>query len=330
MSMRVIHATRFGGPEVLVAGDAPEPSAGPGRVVVEVAAAEVLFLDTQLRAGWGGEYFTLKPPYVPGTGVAGAVISVGDGVDPAWIGRQVIARTLSGTTGGYAQLAEAAAEEVFEVPDGMDLREALAALHDGLMALSCTAKAHIQPGERVLVGAAGGSLGIWLVPLAHAAGAHVIAAARGPQKLDLARQLGADTLIDYSQPDWSDQVRAATDGAGVDVVFDGAGGQLGRSAFEITVRGGRFLAYGAASGEFAPIKPHEAEQQQIIVVGILDDPLTPEDQQRLTRQALAEIAAGNIHPVIGQTFPLDRAADAHAAIEARTVVGKTLLLTKRT
>lgn len=326
MSMRVVHATRFGGPEVLVVGDAPEPNPGPGRVVVEVAVAQVLFLDTQLRSGWGGDYFPLEPPYVPGGGVAGRVVSVGDGVDPGWIGRQVLATTPSGTTGGYAQRAEATAEGLLDVPDGMDLRDALAAF-DGLTALSFMEKAKVQPGARVLVGAAGGSLGTWLVPLAHAAGAYVIAAARGTQKLDLARDLGADAVIDYSAPDWTDRVREETDGAGVDVVFDGAGGQIGRAAFEATARGGRFLSYGAASGDFAPIEPHEAERQKIIVVGILDDPLTPADRRRLTQLALSEIAGGRIHPVIGQTFPLDQAADAHTAIETRIAIGKTLLLT---
>jgi NADPH2:quinone reductase len=326
MSMRVVYATRFGGPEVLVAADAPEPSPGPGRVVVEVAVAQVLFLDTQLRSGWGSEYFVLEPPYVPGGAVAGTVVSVGDGVDPGWSGRRVLASTPSGTTGGYAQRAEAMVEQVVEVPDGMDLRDALAAF-DGMTALSFMEKADIRPGGRVLVGAAGGSLGIWLVPLAHAAGAHVIAAARGTQKLDLARELGADAVIDYSRPGWTDEVREATGGAGVDVVFDGAGGQIGRAAFEVTAQGGRFLSYGAASGDFALIQPHEAEQQQITIVGILDDPLTLQDRKRLTHLALSEIAAGNVRPVIGQAFPLDRAADAHAAIAARTAIGRTVLLT---
>lgn len=321
--MRVVQVTRFGGPEALVMSEAPDPVAGPGHVVIDVSIAEVLFLDTQLRSGWGREYFTMEPPYVPGTGVAGAVTSIGEGVDPDWVGRRVVART--GDTGGYAQQVAVPAEEVFEAPNGLDLREAVAALHDGPTALSRTEKASIQPGEWVLVGAAGGSLGVWLVPLAAAAGARVIAAARGERKLDLARELGADIAVDYSTADWAEQVREATGGAGIDVVFDGAGGQIGRAAFEITAHGGRFFAYGAASGDFAKIHPHEVEQQQVTMVGI-EDRLTPEDLKRLTQRALSEMAAGRIRPVIGQTFPLERAADAHAAIETRSVIGKTLLL----
>ena len=87
--MRVIEATEFGGPEVLVPVDSPDPVAGPGRVVVDVAVADTLFVDTQIRRGWGREHFTVQPPYVPGNGVAGVVSSVGDGVDPDWIGRRV-------------------------------------------------------------------------------------------------------------------------------------------------------------------------------------------------------------------------------------------------
>lgn len=129
---------------------------------------------------------------MPGGGVAGAVVSAGDGVDPGWIGRQVLVTTPSGTTRGYAQRAEATDEELLDVPDGMDLRDALAAF-DGLTALSFMEKAKVQPGGTGVGRRAGGSLGIWLVPLAHAAGAYVIAAARGTQKIDLARELGAHT-----------------------------------------------------------------------------------------------------------------------------------------
>lgn len=325
--MRVVHITKFGGPEVLEPGERPDPVAGPGQVVVDVAAAEVLFLDTQLRSGWGEEFFGIRPPFVPGAGVAGPVRSVGPDVDPGWIGRRVVAGT--GATGeylggGYAERAVVPVGEVFELPDGLDFAEGLAAPHDGLTALSRLEKAAIQPGERVLVNAAGGSLGAWLVPLARAADGFVIAAARGDRKLEQARQWGADVTVDYSEPGWTDAVRSAA-GTGLDVVFDGAGGQLGRDAFELTARGGRFFSYGAASGDFAAIDPAEPERRGITVVGI-GDSVRPEDRRRLSERALAELASGRVRPVIGRSFPLDRAADAHAAMAAREVIGKTVLL----
>ncbi len=320
--MRVVQVTRFGGPEVLVISEAPAPVAGPGQAVVGVSIADVLFVDTQIRSGRGSEYFGVKPPYVPGVGVAGQVISVGEGVDPGWVGRRVVATT----TGAYAEQTVVPAEGLIPVPDGLGLREAAALLHDGRTALGLAEGARIQPGEWVLVLAVGGGLGILLVQLAHAAGARVIGAARGKRKLDLARELGAAAVVDYSEPDWAERVREATGGVGPDVVFDGAGGQIGRAAFEITARGGRFSAHGAPSGRFAEIDPQEAERRGVTVRGIQHVQFSPADGKRLSGQVLSEAAAGRIRPVIGQTFPLERAADAHAAIEARGVIGKTLLL----
>jgi NADPH:quinone reductase len=138
--------------------------------------------------------------------------------------------------------------------------------------------------------------------------------------------VGADAVVDYSEPDWADQVVEATGGNGPDVVFDGAGGQIGRAAFEITARGGQFSRHGAPSGGFTEIDPQEADQREVTVRGIEAVQLAPAEFQPLLGRALSEAAAGRIRPVIGQTFPLDRAADAHAAIEARRVIGKTLLL----
>lgn len=318
--MRVVRAIRFGGPEVLVAGDEPEPDVAPGRLTIGVSAIEVLFLDTQLRSGWGREYFPLVPPYVPGTAVGGTVIAVGAGVDPDWEGRRVVAKT--GNTGGYVQRAAVPTGDVFEVPPGVDPDEALAALHDGPTALSRLEQAAVRPGEWVLVTAAAGSLGAWLIPLARAAGARVVAAARGEQKLTRAKAFGADIVVDYSEPDWAERVREATDG--VDVVFDGAGGAIGGTAFGLTSPGARFFSYGAASGGFAEFDSSEAERRGVTVVPVTDQ-ISPEDLRRLTEHGLTLIADGEVRPMIGQTVPLERAAEAHAAIEARDVLGKTIL-----
>jgi NADPH2:quinone reductase len=324
--MRVVRATGFGDPEVLEPGEAPDPEPGPGEMTVEVALAEVLFLDTQLRAGWGREYFELPLPFVLGEGVAGVVASVGDGVDDGWIGRAVIAgmsRAGQYRGGGYAERAVVAADAAIEVPEGVDLQQAIAALHDGLMGVSRLERAEVAAGDLVLVTAAGGSVGTWLVPLAAHAGATVIAAARGERKLALARELGAALAVDYSEPGWAESVRAEIGERVVDVVFDGAGGRIGAEAFELTGRGSRFFSYGAASGAFAGIEA-AAARRAVRVVG-LDEKLTASHQRRYAKAALARLAAGEIRPVIGQIVPLERAADAHAAIEDRRIAGKTLL-----
>jgi NADPH2:quinone reductase len=256
--------------------------------------------------------------------VAGTVTWVGDGVDRGWIGRQVVAFTEGG--GGYAEQVVAVADGLVLVPDGLDVGEAAALLHDGTTAFALLEGTGVSADEWVLVLAVGGGLGILLVQLARAAGARVIGAARGAAKMDLARTWGAEHVIDYSLPGWQKKVQAVTGGRGPQVVFDSVGGQLGRQAFEIIANGGRFSAHGAPSGGFTPIDSEQARRRGISVRGIEQAQLNGQDRQRLTQQALREAAAGRIKPIIGRTFPLEKAAEAHAAIEARTVVGKTLLV----
>jgi NADPH2:quinone reductase len=321
--MRAMQAMEFGSPDVLAPVELPEPTAGPGQVVVGVKFAPVLFLDTQIRAGWGREWFPVTPPYTPGSGVAGEITSTGQGVDREWAGRRVVADTPDG--GGYLERAAVSVDGLFAMPDALGTAEAAALLHDGRTAIGLAEVADCRPGEWVLVLGAGGGLGILLIQLAHSAGARVIGAARGERKLDLARDLGASVVVGYSQPDWPQQVLAATGGAGPDVVFDGVGGETGQAAFAITARGGRFSAHGAPSGGFAPIDRQEAERRMITLRGIEQAQFAPADARRLTERALSEAAAGRIRPIIGQRYPLARAADAHRAIEARDVIGKTLL-----
>ena len=331
--MRVVEVTRFGGPEVLAVRDEPEPTLDRGQSLIAVSVVPVLFLDTQLRSGWGREWFSQRPPFVPGSGVAGTVTAVGQGVEPGWRGRRVVTDTGEhGGSGGYAEEVTAPVERLIEVPDGADLRQAAALLHDGRTALRLSEISEIKPDESVLVLGAAGGMGVLLIQLARQAGGHVIAAARGERKLEKLKEHGADVVVDYSQPDWHEQVRTATagrGGAGADVVFDGAGGELGRTAFAVTATGGRFSAHGSASGAFAPIDADKAARRQITVFGIEHVQLDPATAKRLVAKALALVAAGRLHAVIGQTFPLEQAGAAHAAVEDRDTLGKTLLLTER-
>ncbi|QMV24398.1 zinc-binding dehydrogenase [Streptomyces sp. SCUT-3] len=321
--MRVMRVTAFGGPEVLVAGEAPEPVAGPGQVVVEVGFVPVVFVETQLRQGRSPGPPLPTPPYVPGGGVAGTVVAVGEGVDPERIGARVVTRVLGG---GCAQRALAPADALVPVPDGLGLDAAAALLNDGATALGLFAAARVRPGEWVLVEAAAGGVGSLLVQAARAAGARVVGAARGGRKLEVVRGLGADAAVDYSDPDWAEQVRAVTGGAGADVVFDGVGGEIGRAAFGVTARGGRFSVHGAAGGPPTEAAPGEAERRGVEFLGLEQlQGFDEETSRRWAGRALAEAAAGRLRPVVGQVFPLERAADAHAAMDDRDTVGRTLL-----
>ncbi|MGW7478291.1 zinc-binding dehydrogenase [Nonomuraea muscovyensis] len=310
--MRTIVVSRFGGPEVLEVRDAPDPVAGPGQVVIGVAVVDVMSLDAQLRSGWGREWFPNEPPYVPGTGVAGRVLSAGPGVDPSWVGRRVAA-LLPG--GGYAEQAVAAVETLVAVPDGLRLREAAALVQVGPAALSLIDAAELKPGARVLVTGAGGALGLPLVRLAAAAGAHVTAAARGAAKQAAARRLGASRAAGYEEVE-----------GGFDVVLDGVGGEVGAAAFERVVQGGAFFAYGVPSGSPAPVDPALAERRGVRLVGMEQVQFAPAEFRRLAGRALAEAAAGRLSTVVGMAVPLREAARAHAALADRELVGKAVLL----
>lgn len=322
--MRTVQAVRFGGPEVLVPGEAPEPVVGPGQVMVEVSVVGITFVETQIRRGV--DQWHVKPdlPYVPGGMVAGRVSAIGEGTDPSWIGRLVLAD--AGATGAFAERVAADAESLIPVPEGLGLREAAALHTDGSTATGLVEGARIVSGEWVLVEAAAGGVGNLLVQLARAAGARVIGIARGARKLDLIRSLGAEAAVDYSAPDWTEQVLQATGGAGVDVVFDGVGGEIGRAAFEVTARHGRFSVHGASSGQLTAIEPVEAQRRGVEVIGIEQLYGFRPRMHRWAEQVMAEAVAGRVRPIIGQTFPLEHAADAHAAIESRSALGKTLLL----
>ncbi|MFI7690418.1 zinc-binding dehydrogenase [Nonomuraea sp. NPDC049655] len=322
--MRVVQVTRFGGPEVLETRTVPDPVAGPGEVVVKVGFAEINFIETQLRRGITPGPPLPEPPYVPGAGVGGLVLSVGDDVDAGLVGRRVVTRT-PGFGGGNAELVVARAADLIEVPDGLALADATALLIDGNTAVGLFANAAIRPGERVLVQAAAGGLGSLLVQLARAAGARVIGAAGGAAKLAVVAGLGAEATVDYSRPGWTQKVLDATGGHGPDVVFDGVGGELGRQAFEVTARGGRFSVHGASSGSATTVDPAEADRRGVTVIGLEQLAALGQDGNERAVRALAEAAAGRLKAVVGRTFPLERAAEAHAAIEARAVNGKTLL-----
>ncbi|MEO3868987.1 zinc-binding dehydrogenase [Nonomuraea sp. B12E4] len=356
--MEVVEVMKFGGPEVLRTRRAEEPVAGPGQVVIGVSVADVMSLDAQLRAGWGREWFGNEPPYVPGTGVAGRVLSAGDGVDAGWVGRRVAAFVPGG---GYAERVAAEADRLVAVPDEVPSWQAAALVQVGPAALSLVAAAGLRPGSRVLVTGAGGALGLPIVRLAAAAGARVTAAAHGPAKRAAALRMGAAEVIDYpalgaaettgdralnepeatgdpalNEPETTaatgttGSTAAGTTGRaapeGFDVVFDGVGGEVGGAAFELVAPGGTFFAYGVPSGSPAPVDRERAMRRGVRLVGMEQVQFAPDEFRRLAEQTMREAAAGRLTTVVGLAVPLERASEAHAALAARELVGKALLL----
>jgi NADPH2:quinone reductase len=260
-------------------------------------------------------------PAVLGNGVEGSIVALGDEVVGPPLGTRVV--TATGGMGGYAEQVVVAVADVVVVPEGMAPGEAVALLADGRTALGLIRAAEVGNGDRVLITAAAGGVGSLLVQRARAAGArHVIALAGGERKLAVARELGADIAIDYTLDHWVDEVRAAA--GAVDVVFDGVSGAIGSATQALVARGGRYIAFGAAGGDFADTT--DLVERGVIVVPGSALVRGPEDNRALVEQALADAAAGRWHPVIGQRVPLSDAAAAHAAIAARRTIGKTLLI----
>ena len=313
--MRAVVIREFGPPEVLEPAEVADVRAGPDDVVIDVEFASVTFVETQIRAGRPPHPSMLPAlPAILGNGVGGTV--TGTGTRTA---RRVVA-SLNGT-GGYAKRVVSPAPRLFDVPDGLATREAVALLADGRTALALADRAGLRAGETVLVEAAAGGVGTLLVQIARNAGARVVALAGGAGKVEVVRDLGADLTVDYGRDGWEKQVR---DAAGeVDVVFDGVGGDIGLAAFGLLGAGGRFCPFGMASGGFAPVTSELARSRQVTVRAGAG--ASPDELAALVRAALAEAAAGRLRPVIGQEFGLSAAVGAHAAIEARATVGKTLL-----
>ena len=309
--MRAVVIRKFGPPEVLEPTDAEEVYAGPDDVVIDVEFANITFVETQVRAG--------RPPHPSMLPALPAILGNGVGGTVSSTGRRVVA-SLNGT-GGYAERAVSPASRLIDVPGALAMRDAVALLADGRTALALAARADLRGGETVLIEAAGGGVGTLLVQIARNAGARVVALAGHPRKLALARDLGADLTVDYRHDGWERQVRDAT--GQVDVVFDGVGGEIGLAAFGLLGAGGRFCPFGMASGSFTAVTPEHAAAWRISLRS--GAAASPEELAALARTALAEGAARRLRPVIGQEFELAEAAAAHAAIEARETIGKTLL-----
>lgn len=318
--MRAVQVSGYGGPEVLEIVDLPVPRPGPGEVGIDVAVADVIFLDTLLRGG-AGEQWGMSVPYVPGGAVVGTVRAVGDGVADAWVGQRVLART--GTAGASAEHAVASVALVVPLDADLDDGQSVALSRDGVTALRLLDVTRVGRGDRVLVNAAAGGAGALLVQAALARGASVVGAARGERKLALVRELGAEA-VDYSEPGWTEKAVAAFGGQRPTVLLEGAGGTPGQEAFTVLADGGRLVAYGAAGGFLQP-DPEEVRRRGLEADGITGVQLPDNQVRALMGHALELLREGFWSPVIRQRYPLERLADAHRGLEERTAVAKTLV-----
>jgi NADPH2:quinone reductase len=304
--------------------DVPTPEPGPGQVALDVAACGLNFADTLLCRGTYQEHPPL--PFTPGLEVAGRVAAVGDGVESTRVGARVAAVTAL-PHGGLATTCLAAAADTWPVADGVDdVVAAALPIAYGTAWLGLFHRGGLRAGDTVLVHAAAGGTGSAAVQLAAAAGARVLATAGGPEKVALARSLGADVAWDTRADnlDLVEAVRAETDGRGVDVVFDPVGGDLFDSSRRVVAFEGRYLVIGFASGRVPDAPANHVLVKNYSLVGVhwgLYRTAAPE----VLARAQAAIQAAGVQPVVGAVRPLADAAVALDDLAGGRTTGKVVI-----
>jgi NADPH:quinone reductase len=344
-SMKAWRVHEFGEPsDVLRLEEVPAPVAGPGEVLVRVAATTLNFNDVD---GVRGRYRTVRPPlpYTPGMEVLGDVEGAGTGAE-GWLGRRVVAIP-GGAFGGYAEFAVGPSAMAFEMPPEAELDDAQAGavyfpFHLSWLALH--ERARMQAGETVLIHAAAGGVGSAAVQLARLAGARVIATAGSAAKVEFCRTQGAAVAINYAERDFVEAVLEATDGRGVDVAFDSVGGEVTTRTFQCMAFNGRHLLVGFASGieaEDEGIVPRPVLFGNFSLAGVchayVDDPLALKgmtgynfpshaDGERVHARILELVMNGSLQPVVGRQVPFDELPDALQAMADRQSMGRSVAL----
>lgn len=324
--MRVIEMTAPGGPEVLAVGERPAPAIGAGEVLVRVAAAGVNRADTMQRRG------NYPPPPgasdVLGLEVSGTVAAVGGAVSGWAVGDPVCA-LLAG--GGYAEYCAAPAPQCLPPPAGIELVDA-AALPEVAMTVWTNVfdRAALRPGETLLVHGGSSGVGTLAIQLAAAFGSRVFVTAGSAEKCAACAALGAEAAVNYKEADFVEEVRAATDGRGVDVILDMVGQRYLQRNLDLLKPEGRLVVIGLMSGAAAEMDLATLMTRRLTVTGSTLRARSVE-QKGAVAAAVRErvwplVEAGRVRPVVHRRFPLAQAGAAHRLMESSTHVGKLLLV----
>ena len=327
--MRAITVTEPGGPDVLAWTEVPDPEAGPGEVVLDVAATAVNRADLLQRQG-----FYPPPPGasdILGLECSGTVASVGAGVDGWSVGDECVA-LLAG--GGYAERVAVPADQLMRVPRGLDLVTAAS-----LPEVACTVWSNVvllaglRAGETLLVHGGAGGIGTFAIQAGVALGATVAVTAGSAEKLERCRELGAHVLVNYRDEDFVAAVRAATDGRGADVVLDNMGGKYLARNVDVLAPGGRLVVIGLQGGTRAELDLGRlmAVRGTVAATTLRARPVAEKAAicRAVERDAWPLVESGAVRPVVDRVLPLHEAAEAHRAVEAGEHVGKVLLRVER-
>ena len=320
--MRAVVIREHGGPEVLEVREVDEPTAEPGRVVVEVAAAGVNYRDVYERRGLGA--YAAPTPIPAGVEGAGTVREVGPGVEGIRPGDRVVWWQAPGS---YAEVVSVPASKAVRIPDGLSEEIAAAVFLQGMTAhYLATSTYPVSEGDTVVVHAAAGGVGLLLTQVVKLRGGRVIATTSSIEKAELAWQAGADEVIDYDS--FAERIRELTDGTGVPVVYDG----VGRSTFEGSLESlrprGYLVVYGTASGQPPPVELARLNEGSFFLTRPTLQHYTATREELLERAAtvFGWVLDGRLRVRIGGRHPLEEARRAHEDLEARRTTGKLLLL----
>lgn len=302
--------------------DVPAPEPREGEAVVEIEAAGVNFIDVYHRTG----AYPLPFPLVLGGEGAGVVVSAGSGVTEVAPGDRV---AFGGASGTYAELASVPVAKLVRVPDGVTTKQAAAVMVQGLTAhYLATSTYPLKSGDACLVHAAAGGVGLLLSQIARLRGARVFGTVSSEEKAKLAREAGAETIL-YTKEDFAAEVRRRTDGAGVQVVYDGVGRDTFDRSLDSLVIRGTMVLFGQSSGAVPAIDPQILNRKGSLFLTrptIAHYTRTPEELRSRASDVFGWIAAGKLKVRVFRELPLADAGEAHRLLESRQTTGKLLLI----
>jgi NADPH:quinone reductase len=332
--MKVVQSHEYGPPDVLKYESVDDIKPDPTEILIKVESASVNYSDVMRRSNIVYPFPT-PLPFIPGSEVAGVIVELGEEVEGLHLGTPVFALVGSGSN-GYAQYAVVPANQAIPIPPGIDVDQAAALPVAGtaaLMILRETAK--LQPGETVLIQGAAGGVGSFAIQIAKILGAStIIGAISSTSKKQKVLELGADYTVDYSQPDWPNEIHKLTEGKGVDVILEMSGGKLFSQGLRCLAPFGRIVVYGMASGE--PLifdnesilhffyKPSLNQSIHVYNLGTWFG-MQPEIAAKAMEDLIGYVASQQIKVTVDHVLPLAKASEAHRMLEQRETTGKIIL-----
>ena len=320
--MKTVRIYQTGGPEVLNYEDAPEPSPGPGQALVEIKSIGVNYTDVSSRKG------TNPPdafPWTPGREAAGVVTAVGEGVSEVAVGDRVAYAMHTGT---YSQYHAVPSWLLVRVPDGMSFADAAATMLQGMTAhFLVYGIAHLGAGDRVLVHAGAGGMGLWLIQMLKNIGVEVFTTVSTDEKAELAKGAGADHAIIYTQQDFEAEVRSATGGKGVKMVMDAVGATTFDAGMRVLGRRGVMALYGQAGGPVGQVDSGVLRGGSLSLIrpSLGDYTATRDELTQRADDVLRWVQSGEVKLYVSLELPLSEAQEAHRRLEGRETTGKILL-----